>query len=376
MKLIYLTSKKYPGGTADHIFVKEMANAFGKVLRDDFLLILANNISEFFKDIHIVNVGLNNERGRTVYYFFWLFFFIIKNKHNSCGTVFFSNDPNLLSSLIVLRKLFRFRYKICSEWHQLFDDWRDSFVATKSDFLIVTSRILRQAIVNKTKINPEKSFVVYGGVHIEKYNIDQNRNFKKELHLPHDKILVAYVGLFKTLGIKKGIDTMINALEYLPENIVMVFVGGTKEEIAEYQEQITNTKIFNRCVFIEKQSAETVSLYQKTVDILVIPNPDKPPFNNYCIPMKIYEYLASRKPIIYSKFALLDEVLCDCAFDFVPENPKDLAEKILFVVDINNRDAVKQKAVLCYTKAEQWTWEKRARRIVGFLTTEASSLTR
>lgn len=368
MELIYLTSKKYPGKTADHFFAKEMAVAFGKILGDRFLLILAGDSSDFFRDIDVLNIGLKSEKGRTLYYFFWLFFFIIRNGRNKPETIFFSNDPNLLCDLIILRKIFRFKYRICSEWHQLFDDWRDAFIVKNSDFLVTTSQRLKRNILDRAgiEIGPDRFLVVYGGVSIEKYEGYDGRDLRGELGLPKDKMLAAYIGLFTTLGAKKGIDTMINSLEHLPENVNMVFVGGRKEEIDAYQKEIQDLGLKNRCIFIEKQGTEKVPLYQKAVDILVIPNPDKPPFNNYCIPMKIYEYLASGKPIIYSKLKLLEEVLGDCAFSFVPDDSKDLAEKILSVIHADSQK-IMQKTDICHAKAEKFSWENRARGIIDFL---------
>ena len=367
MEFIYLTSKKYPGKTADHFFVKEMANAFGGILKEKFSLVLANDSTDFFRNIKVVSLGLRRERGRTPYYFFWLFFFALKARNRTSEMLFFSNDPNLLCVLIVLKKIFRFRYRICSEWHMLFDDWRDAFIVKNSDFVVATSHRLMEMVVKRAsvEIDENKFLVVYGGVNIEKYQDYDIRELRKELGLPLDKILVAYVGLFKTLGVKKSIDVMINALAYLPDNINMVFVGGKKEEIVEYSEKITDKKFISRCIFIEKQNSDRVSLYQKAVSMLVVPNPDKHPFNDYCIPMKIYEYLASKKPIIYSKLALLDEALYDCGFSFIPDNHKDLADKILFVIN-SDSDKIKQKIDICYAKAVQFSWEKRARNIINF----------
>ena len=368
MKLIYLTSKKYPSKTADHFFIKEMANRFGDILKENFSLVLANNFSDHFKKIKVINLGLKRESGRTFYYFFWLLFFVAKARLNGSQISFFSNDPNLLCNLIMLRKIFGFKYKICSEWHILYDDWRDSFIVRNSDFVVATSNLLMRMIAKKAnvKIDKEKFLVVYGGVNLEKYPERDIWELRKELDLPEDKILAAYVGLFKTLGVKKSIDVMINALAYLPENVNMVFVGGKKEEIAEYSEQIPDKKLLNRCIFIEKQETDRVPLYQKAVDILVIPNPDKYPFNDYCIPMKIYEYLASRKPIIYSNLALLSEVLADCGFSFTPDDPKDLARAILFTLN-SDSEIINKKIQVCLDRASRYSWENRAETILNFL---------
>lgn len=368
MNFIYLTSKKYPSKTADHFFVKEMANAYRKILGDKLTLVLTGDTSDFFKDIKVVTTGILNERGRTLYYFFWLPFFIIRQKLNNPETVFFSNDPNLLVDLIILRKMFGFKYKICSEWHMLYDDWRDAFVVKGSDFIVATSKRLADTILERTKVvvNPDKFLVVYGGANLEKYDQLDGRDLREELHLPKDKILVAYIGLFKTLGTTKGVDMMIATLSRLPDNVNMVFVGGKREEIEEIQKGIDNQDLKKRIIFVERQDMEKVPLYQKAVDILVIPSPNKPPFSNYLLPMKVYEYIASRKPIIYSKLPILNEILGDCGFSFIPEDSGDLARAIMSIVD-GSKEAVVQKTDLCYRKAEESTWIKRAQNIIDFL---------
>ena len=45
------------------------------------------------------------------------------------------------------------------------------------------------------------------------------------------------------MGMEKGIITMIKSLVFLDENVLMVFVGGKKEEILEYK-KIANEKGF------------------------------------------------------------------------------------------------------------------------------------
>ena len=65
-------------------------------------------------------------------------------------------------------------------------------------------------------------------------NIDKNEA-RKILNLPVDKNIVGYVGLFKTMGMEKGINTMILSLKNLSEKVIMVFIGGKDEEITEYK---------------------------------------------------------------------------------------------------------------------------------------------
>ena len=69
MKLIYLTAKKYPGQTADHGFIKNMARSFTKLLGPDFLLVVVGENKEDLKGINFLETGFRG-RGRTLRYFF------------------------------------------------------------------------------------------------------------------------------------------------------------------------------------------------------------------------------------------------------------------------------------------------------------------
>ena len=96
MRLIYLTSKRYPASTADHFFVRSMAKAFRGILGGEFSFLVRRGISDELKDINTVYINAPSH-GRFLFYFLWLPFFVLKNKVRS-DTVFFSNvlfDPVL-----------------------------------------------------------------------------------------------------------------------------------------------------------------------------------------------------------------------------------------------------------------------------------------
>ncbi|MEK7586739.1 MAG: glycosyltransferase, partial [Patescibacteria group bacterium] len=307
MKLIYLTAKEYPGGTADHIYIREMARAFYSLMGNDFLFVTAKNVSKEISEFPNLSANIKWSHGKSFFYFFWLPYFILRSKNWTRDTVFFSNDPNLLVLLIFWKRMFRFKNKICSDWHMLFGDWRDSFIVDGSDYLITTSEKLKKSIVAISKNKGKKVLVVYGGVNLEKYESLNKSDARNKLNLPKDKKIVAYVGFFKTMGMEKGIKTMIEALPELPSEVIMLFVGGKDDEIWEYKKFAENKGVSDRCIFIGRKPQDELFLYETASDVLSIPYPDQPHFRNFGFPMKVYEYMANRRPIIYSKLELVEE---------------------------------------------------------------------
>jgi len=374
MKLIQLTARKFQYVTADSIYTSNLAEAFQKKLGDDYLLIVAGKATEQFKKVNILNLNLKVWSKRTLYYywlpyfyyFFWLPAFIFKN-HKGNETVFFASDTNLSVMLIFWKKVFRFNYKICSDWHMLYRSGKVKSIAGQSDYLITTSSRLKNLILGIAKISESKILVAYGGVALEKFKPVSQLIDRKSLALPDDKKLIGYVGFFKTMGMTKGIDTMISSLKYLPEKIKMVFIGGQAEEIEFYRQYAKKLGIASRIILIGRKNFEEIAAYEQALDILVIPYPNLPHFRNYGFPMKVYEYMAARKPIIYSHLELIEEVLADCAFTFTSDAPDDLAEKIKFVLDKKNEVLVKRKVSLAYEKVINLTWSKKAEKIINFI---------
>lgn len=324
MKFIYLTTKNYPGTTADHAYIKELARAFEQELGDDFTMVVANDAKQEFTKERLIDLGIPpgaSKLGRVIR---WLPAFLWKTLRRGKDVVFFSNDPYLLTLLIVLKKTGLFSFVVCSDWHMLFRDWRDRFVARQSDHLITTCQRLKDQLIQKTRVSEQRIHVVYGGVHPEHSEVQDKHLVRQKLGLPSDAFLVGYVGYFKTLGMEKGMAMMVRALPFMDQNIHVVLVGArTDKEIAEYQEIALRLGVEHRCHVIEKQSFERVTLYEQAMDVLTIPYPDLPHFRDFGFPMKLYEYLAVGVPIVFSKLGLVEEVIADQSLGFLPDDSQD-----------------------------------------------------
>jgi glycosyltransferase involved in cell wall biosynthesis len=365
MRLIFLTSYRYPSARPVYIYMESMAWAFNAVLKKDFTFVVAGPVPEKFNSMQAIGIPAP-ERLRSLFYFLYLPFFILRQKYNTKESVFFSNDPYLSSILIFWRKILRFKYKIFSDWHQLFEDWRDSYVALHSDYLVSTTKKIRNILLQKTGAMESRAIVSYGGVDLNvfKHTPEPIGELRKRLGLPEEGTLVGYVGFYKTMGMGKGVDTMIKALSFVADtNIKMVFVGAIdNKEIEENKKIAESFGVADRTFFLLAVKAHEVPAYEQAVDMLVIPYPDQPHFRKYGFPMKVYEYMYSKKPIVYSNLEIIDEMLFDCGASVIPDDPHDLAEKIMYLH--KEKEVAKQLADKAFDKVLGCTWEKRAENIV------------
>ncbi|MCD6471081.1 glycosyltransferase family 4 protein, partial [bacterium] len=141
--------------------------------------------------------------------------------------------------------------------------------------------------------------------------------------------------------------------------VVLFIVGGTKKEIEKYKR-----KSKENIYFIEFQKQEKVPIYLKAADILVLPNSATEEISkSYTSPLKLFEYMASKRPIVASNLSSIREIVNenDVLF-FRPNDEKDLAlkiEKLIYDKALQNR-LIKN----AYRKVKNYTWEKRAKKIV------------
>ncbi len=184
------------------------------------------------------------------------------------------------------------------------------------------------------------------------------------LGIPQDSVIVGYTGhLYRW----KGAHVLAQASQLLPANYLVYLVGGTEEDIASMRRFVADRRL-ERVRLVGQVSPNQVIPYLAAADVLVLPNSGGEAISSrYTSPMKLFEYMASRRPIVASRLPSLQEVLRDGenALLVPPDDPQALAAGILRMVAspwLSSR--VVERAgqdVLRYT------WAARARGILDFV---------
>ena len=233
---------------------------------------------------------------------------------------------------------------------------------------IITITSALKAKIVETGISESKISVAHDAVDLDDFNaVAQGKEeLKIELGLPKDDFLIGYIGKFKTLGMEKGIATMIEALPLLDKEMKMVFVGGEESEIKEYKSFANRFNVVYQCLFFDYQPYARLIRYTKAMDVLIIPFPNKPHYAFYASPLKLFEYMASGRPIISSDLPALREVLNDKnALFFKPDDAADLARSIKMLKSSQMLGYHLSQQALADVK--QYTWHNRARKILEFI---------
>jgi len=231
--------------------------------------------------------------------------------------------------------------------------------------LVVLTPFIREGLI-RMGISPDRIIVAPDAVSLIKFDLNLSKEeARMKTQLPQNKKLIGYVGMLKTLGMEKGIDIAIGALSLLVDkDAMLVLVGGYEADINFYKEMSAKLGVKKRIIFVGRVSHALIPVYLKAFDVLIAPFPENKHYSLYMSPMKIFEYMASKRPIVSTKLPSLQGILEDRGLLVEPGNAEKLAEGINKILD--NPKMAEDLTQKAYTEvSEKYTWYNRARNILN-----------
>ncbi|MDP3988865.1 MAG: glycosyltransferase family 4 protein [bacterium] len=360
MKLLLATSIKYPSELANRQQVTYMANALYDVLGPNQFFFGGRNLPDVEgRDVTLIRI----EGKKTAMRFAWRYLVQI---HRYGITHVYCREEKMLFWILVCNRLwYRIPVRFVLESHfvptQLSWWWR--YMLHNVSGVIVTSSAIKDAFEPHCGVKPMS--VVPHGVAVEQFAIsDEKSVVRTELNLPADVSLVGYTGTLHTMGtVGKGMDVVLDALCELP-GVYLVAVGGDPADIAKYGEMARVQGVADRVIFRERVSRNVLARYQRACDLLLLPMPA----NQYAtmLPLKVFEYMASGRPIVASRLpSVLDVLNENNAFFFTPGDPSSLVSVVRGA--LQDAELGEMKARVAFEEVQHATWDARGARIVEIL---------
>jgi glycosyltransferase involved in cell wall biosynthesis len=164
----------------------------------------------------------------------------------------------------------------------------------------------------------------------------------------------------------KGADLVIEAVAALPE-VQGVIVGGHEGEpdLARLKAFAVELNCASRVTFTGLIPPPQVAATLMQADVLVLPNRASAISNEFTSPLKLFEYMASGRPIVASDLPSLREVLRDGenALLVQPGNPQALVAAIARIKDDAALGA--RLAERARDDVREFTWSRRAERLAA-----------
>ena len=203
------------------------------------------------------------------------------------------------------------------------------------------------------------------GVDLKEFDLSMTKEEpRKKVGLPLDKKIVMYTGhLFEW----KGANALLAAARKSQtkiNDILFVFVGGTENDVKEFKKKAEG---LDDVLILGHRPHKDIPAYLKAADVLVLPNSAKEEISSkYTSPLKLFEYMASSRPIVASDLPSLRDVLNESNCFFAkPDDQNDLAKTILKV--LHREQSAKEISDKAHEDVKNYTWQKRAEKITKFV---------
>lgn len=196
-------------------------------------------------------------------------------------------------------------------------------------------------------------------------SIPSKEDCRKRLRLRLDRPIVGYIGRFEAMRLDKGVPILIESLGKLRREKrvepLLLCVGGPMEPVGSYRELAERIGVPDEnMIFVDRVPNVNVPYWIKSCDVVTVPW-SWTEFSAYeTSPIKLFEYMASKVPIVASDLPSIREILTDQdnAILVEPGNPDELAagiERVLSDKSLSSRIASK-----AHQDVQLHTWERRA----------------
>ena len=242
--------------------------------------------------------------------------------------------------------------------------------------LVAITQALADAFEKQFPLPDREGFLLVApdGVDLDRYqDLPTPGAARAALELP-ERFTAGYTG---HLYAGRGIELMLE-MAGLRSEINFLLVGGRPEDIACAQDAAQRLGLKNLTLTGFVPNAD-LPLYQAASDVLLMPYQSRVAASSggdiaaYLSPMKMFEYLASGRPILASDLPVFGEVLDHQNAIILP--PAD-ADAWVAALDRLQASAHQRKTLAAAARktVQQYTWEKRAERILRGLTQSSPTI--
>jgi glycosyltransferase involved in cell wall biosynthesis len=177
--------------------------------------------------------------------------------------------------------------------------------------------------------------IIWHGRDVNTFN--QKRYDKAKLrrkHLQHEDRELTTIGFIGTPRPHKGLEDLLAAVSLLNDHKVLLLILAADEDnySSKLREKIEILNLRRSVSFLPEHPFEKLPELLSIIDLVVVPQRIRSSALGQ-VPAKIFDAMAMGKPIIATNVCDIPEILSDCGWVVQPENPKQLAETIRYVLE-------------------------------------------
>lgn len=190
-------------------------------------------------------------------------------------------------------------------------------------------------------------------------------DYPAKVKLRKNKTFVfGYIGRFETMGIEKGIFTMLEVIALLKDKMPIkgLIVGGPEIYATQYQLRARELGIKKLVKFKPQVPVNEVGVIIADFDLATLLYPDTPHFRHTMSPMKAIEYMAGGVPVISSDLPSCRNLFKDFASYVDPTDVPAIVRQVKKIY--TNYDKYLDRADEAKEYVQQFSWTNRQKIIL------------
>jgi len=266
------------------------------------------------------------------------------------------------------QQLENFKFTRSSALRALFDRMEKRSIQSAEAVITISPSLAEYA---RSRIQDgERLFLIensiFEEVRVESGSEDGNNVEDWETRIPDSRVIVAYAGTFESY---QGIDMLLRAFAQARRsvpNAFLLLIGGSQEQRQHYQKIVESLGIAPDCLLTGQLSQRLTRKLLGRANVVTSPRTD-----GTNTPLKIYEQLASGKPLVATRVHSHTQILDDEVCFMAEAEPTSFAEALLAALTDESRcDAVVEAASARYeSRYSRAAYKAKMSRLLESLTT-------
>jgi glycosyltransferase involved in cell wall biosynthesis len=222
----------------------------------------------------------------------------------------------------------------------------------QSDKILAINDKLAEYVI-KLGAPRKQTIVLKAGIDINQYDPNiSGTNIRNKYGFTNDDIILFFMGwLYNFSGLKEVAMKLAK-----PENrLFKVLIVGDGDAYNELNEIRDKYNLQERLILIGKKRYQEIPEYIAAADICILPAYPWEPIMQDIVPIKLYEYMAMRKPVICTKLpGVMTEFGNDNGIIYV-DKPEDVIDK---ASELNSNDKLIEVGTKALKFSRENSWEK------------------
>lgn len=225
--------------------------------------------------------------------------------------IYYSRDLPTVLLLTFLKP----RQRVAYEPHRLSNSgigrWLQTLAVRRAGAIFPITATMAATLIERGA-DPARVCPAHDGIRKARFEqLPDQQTARQKIGWPEAAFVVGYVGRLHTMSMDKGVSTLIRAIAQV-EGVSLGLVGGP-DDMAEAlrQEWLGMGLPAERFLYAGQIAPEVVPQYLSAFDVCAMPHPYTAHYATATSPLKLFEYMASQRPIVASDLPGWADVVTD-----------------------------------------------------------------